>query len=149
MKTLLLYVLAFTGGIFLAVQAGFNTQLGTILKQPVVAVVASSVFSAIFGFILILCTGQKNFLNLSQVNIPWYLWGIGGLFSMLGISLYFYTIPRLGISKMIVMGLSGQLVFSMLAGRFGWLGLPTEPFTLYRFIGLLLMIGGIFLINSK
>ena len=33
MKSILLYLLACTGGVFLAVQAGFNTQLGAILKQ--------------------------------------------------------------------------------------------------------------------
>ena len=34
MKEISLYIIAFLGGIFLAVQAGFNSQLGNYLKQP-------------------------------------------------------------------------------------------------------------------
>ena len=53
MKLLLLYLLAFTGGVFLAIQAGFNSQLGSLLKQPVLAVIATSISSAFFGSLFI------------------------------------------------------------------------------------------------
>ncbi|MEM8909778.1 MAG: DMT family transporter, partial [Bacteroidota bacterium] len=136
MKSLLLYLLAFTGGVLLAVQAGFNTQLGTLLKQPILAVVSMSIASAFFGlaFLLILNKGSIPWPTFHQV--PWYLWFIGGLFSMMGVSLYFYIIPKLGISKMIALGLSGQLIFSLIAGSFGWLNLSVEPLTTKRMIGI-------------
>jgi transporter family-2 protein len=149
MKLIFLYVLAFTGGIFLAVQAGFNTQLGALAKHPVVAVVSTSIASAIFGSCFILFTNKGNVSVQIVHQVPWYLWFVGGLFSMIGISLYFYTIPKLGISKMIALGLCGQLLFSLLAGKFGWLNLPIEPITPKKLIGVFAMITGIFLINSK
>ncbi len=141
--------MAFTGGVFLAVQAAFNTQLGSITKQPVLAVIASSVVSIVLGIVFIL------FLNKETIQLPllkevsWYLWIIGGVFSMIGISLYFYTIPKLGISKMITLGLCGQLIFSVIAGRYGWLNLPIEPITIKKIIGIISMLAGIILINSK
>lgn len=141
--------MAFMGGVFLAVQAGFNAQLGGFLKQPIFAVIASSVFSAVFASAFVFMTG-KDIPDSSMVQpIPWYLWGIGGLFSVLGITFYFYTIPRLGISKMITFGLFGQLIFSLLAGKYGWLNLPIEPITLKKAIGVMALISGIILINSK
>lgn len=144
-----LYILAFTGGVFLAIQAAFNTQLGAILKQPLIAVVAASITSAVFGGLLLVFYGKENLqVNIAQ-QVPWYLWFIGGVFSMVGITLYFYTIPKLGISKMIALGLCGQLVFSLIAGKFGWLNLPVEPITLKRILGVMAMIIGIILINSK
>lgn len=149
MKSILLYLLACTGGVFLAVQAGFNTQLGAILKQPILAVIATSIASTIFGVLVFLVIGKETFQLQSIGNVPWYLWFIGGLFSMMGISLYFYTIPKLGISKMIAIGLYGQLIFSLIAGKFGWLNLPAEPLTLKRLIGAFAMMIGILLINSK
>lgn len=150
MKLLILnYILAFIGGVFLAVQAGFNTQLGSLLKQPVLAVISTSIASTVFG-ILFIRLFSKNSIPLHTIQqVPWYLWFIGGLFSVVGISLYFFTIPKLGISKMIAIGLSGQLIFSLIAGNYGWLSLPVEPLTIKRLIGAAAMLIGIFLINSK
>ncbi len=149
MNTITLYFIAFFGGVLLAIQAGFNTQLSVFLKQPVLAAIATSVFSVVFASAFVLISG-KPIPNLSEARlIPWYLWGIGGLFSVLGISLYFYTIPKLGLSKMIALGLCGQLIFSLLAGKFGWLNLPVEPITTKRLMGIAAMIIGIILINTK
>ena len=88
-----------------------------------------------------------NWMEVKQ--IPVYLWFTGGLFSVLGISLYYYTIPKLGISTMISLGLFGQLAFSVIAGHFGWLNLPTEPITIKRVVGIITMLSGILLINLK
>ena len=149
MKQLLLSTLAFAGGVFLAIQAGFNTQLGALLRHPVLAVIATSISSALFGLLFILFLGKQAIQFKAFPVVPWYLWFIGGLFSMLGISLYFYTIPKLGVSKMIAFGLCGQLIFALIAGKFGWLNLPVEPITTKRFLGAIAMIIGIILINSK
>ncbi|MDO6782459.1 DMT family transporter, partial [Marinovum sp. 1_MG-2023] len=65
------------------------------------------------------------------------------------ISLYYYTIPKLGISTMISFGLFGQLTFSIIAGHFGWLNLPLEPLTFKRLLGFFVMMFGIILINIK
>lgn len=149
MNSIASYILAFSGGIFLAMQAGFNTQLSGYLKQPVLAAIATSVFSVVFACLYVLISGRE-LPGLDQARgIPWYLWGAGGLFSVLGITLYFHTIPRLGISKMIALGLCGQLIFSMIAGKYGWLSLPQEPITFKRLLGALSMILGMILLNTR
>lgn len=149
MKFIIVYLLAFIGGVFLAIQAGFNTQLSVLLKQPILAAISTSITSAVLGCVLILIFGKENIQPNTFEQVPWYLWFVGGLFSVIGISLYFYTIPKLGISKMIALGLCGQLAFSLIAGKFGWLNLPIEPITTKRVLGILAMIIGIFLINTK
>ncbi|WP_348715337.1 DMT family transporter [Tenacibaculum sp. 190130A14a] len=149
MKLILNCTLAFIGGVFLAMQAGLNTKLSTALKQPILAVISTSFTSFILGIFLILFfTKGRIQLDLIQ-KVPWYLWFIGGVFSMIGISLYFYTIPKLGISKMIALGLCGQLIFSLIAGKYGWLNLPVEALTTNRIFGAISMLVGIILINSK
>ena len=82
-------------------------------------------------------------------SVPFYLWFTGGLLSVIGISIYYYTIPKLGISTMISIGLFGQIIFSLIAGHLGLFGLPVEPITVKRIIGVASMIGGITLINFK
>jgi transporter family-2 protein len=149
MKLYLLTLLALTGGVFLAIQAGFNSQLGNILKQPVLAVISSSISSVIFGIIFLFIFEKVSVQSLVTTQFPWYLWFIGGLFSVIGIYIYFYTIPKIGISKMIALGLCGQLIFSLIAGKYGWLNLPVEPITTKRLLGTVAMLIGIILINTK
>lgn len=141
--------MAFIGGVSLTIQAGFNTKLSTIIKQPLLAVISTSITSAVLGIFLFFSTSKKAISLAFIKQVPLHLWFVGGVFSLIGISLYFYTIPKLGISKMITLGLCGQLLFSVLAGKYGWLNLSTEPITNKRIIGICCMILSIFLINSK
>ena len=138
-------VLAIIGGVFLAAQGALNSTLSVLLKNPLLASVIAFLTSTIFAIIFVLLS-TKSLPNASDLKqIPIYLWFSGGLFSVLGISLYYYTIPKLGISTMISFGLFGQLTFSIIAGHFGWLNLPLEPVTL----GFFVMMFGIILINVK
>jgi len=141
--------IAFLGGILLAAQGGLNAQLGVFLKNPLLASLVAFFFSFIFVLIYVLAN-IKNLPTLNDLkNIPTYLWFTGALFSVLGVSLYYYTIPKLGISTMISLGLIGQLLFSVVAGHFGWLNLPTEPISIKKMMGVISMIIGILLINLK
>lgn len=142
-------VLAFVGGIFLAVQGGFNAQLGVQLKSPLMATLVAFICSALFAVVLISLTG-KSIPTISSIRaIPMYLWFSGALFSVVGISLYYYSIPRLGMASMISLGLFGQLLFSVIAGHFGWFGMPPTPISFTKVLGVLAMTAGILLINYK
>ncbi|NIJ45222.1 transporter family-2 protein [Wenyingzhuangia heitensis] len=149
MNQYILSILAFVGGIFLAAQGGLNAQLGVLLKNPFLASVVAFFSSCVFALLFVLIR-VKSFPSNNQLHqIPFYLWFTGGFFSVIGISLYYYTIPKLGVATMISFGLCGQLIFAVIAGHFGWLNLPTEPITLKRTIGIIAMISGIFIINWK
>ena len=149
MNQLLLVALAFVGGVFLAVQGSLNAQLGVLLKNPLLASLVAFVTSSVFALLAVLVSfrGFPSVLGIKQ--IPVYLWFTGGLFSVLGISLYYYIIPKLGVSTMISFGLCGQLLFAVVAGHFGWFNLPVELLTLKRTAGVVAMLIGIFLINWK
>jgi len=144
-----LFFLSVLGGVFLAAQGGLNSNLGVLLKNPLLASIAAFFSSTLFALIFVVFS-IKNIPTWVEIKqIPVYLWFTGGLFSVLGIGLYYYTIPKLGFSTMISLGLFGQLVFSVFAGHYGWLNLPTEPLTIKRGIGIITMLSGILLINLK
>lgn len=149
MNQFFLSVLAILGGVFLAAQSGLNSNLGLLLKNPLLSSVVLFSSSTIFAFVFTLLSVKSipNWLEIKQ--IPIYLWFTGGLFSVLGITLYYYTIPKLGISTMISLGLIGQLTFSVIVGHFGWFNLPIEPVSVKKTLGLLAMISGITLIHLK
>ncbi|CAM1374583.1 DMT family transporter [Tenacibaculum xiamenense] len=149
MNKLLISILALAGGIALAAQSGLNSQLGISLKHPLLASACAFFASSLFAIIFV-AFAVKDFPSLQQIKtIPIYLWFTGGLLSVIGIAIYLYTIPKLGISTMISLGLCGQLIFAAIAGHFGWLNVPTEPLTLRKCIGLAAMIFGILIINIK
>jgi len=141
--------LAFIAGVFLAVQSGLNAHLGVFLKSSLLASTIAFFSSTIFAFLFFIFS-YKNSLNWGDVkHVPVYLWFSGGFFSVLGISLYYYTIPKLGMSTMISLGLCGQIIFSVISGHFGWLNFPVEPITVKKIAGIILIIIGIVLVISK
>ena len=147
MSSSVLYLLAFIGGMSLAIQGGFNAQLGVLLKNPFLASLVAYSMSTLFALSYLLIE-QKSLPSKEIVSsVPSYLWLIGGLFSMIGISLYYYIIPKIGIAKMFTFGLTGQMVFVMIAGYFGWFNLPTDVLTLQKIIGLVLLIFAVALIT--
>ena len=149
MNHITLSLLAFTGGVFLAIQGGLNAQLGVLLRNPLLASLVAFLGSSSFALLFVLVSIKHLPTQQQLAEVPYYLWFTGGLFSVLGISLYYYTIPRLGVATMISLGLCGQLIFSIIAGHFGLFNLPTEPIDTKRIIGLTMMIIGIILINNK
>lgn len=147
MNQYLLFILALIGGAFLALQGSLNAQLGLLLKNPLLASFVAFCSSTCFAFLVIIIS-VKSYPTSTEIQaIPKYLWFTGGFFSLIGISLYYYTIPKLGLSTMISFGLCGQLCFAVIAGHFGWFGLPPEPISLQRLMGLAAMIAGILLIH--
>lgn len=149
MNSYILSLLALLGGVFLAMQGALNAQLGDVLKHPLLAAVIAFFCSTLFAFLFVLIS-PNNYPSWAEIQkVPSYLWFTGGLFSVLGISLYYYTIPKLGLSTMISFGLSGQLLFSLVAAHFGWFNLPVEPLNIRRAIGATAMIIGILFINTK
>jgi transporter family-2 protein len=144
-----LIILALIGGIFLAMQGGLNAQLGVLLRSPLLASLVAYFFSTSIALVAV-ALSIKSMPTIQQLKeIPYHLWFSGAVFSVIGISLYYYTIPKLGISTMISLGLFGQLIFSVIAGHFGWFGLPTEPIEYKKIMGVSAMIIGILLINNK
>jgi transporter family-2 protein len=142
-------LLAFLGGVFLALHGGFNSQLSEQLKSPLLTSLVAYIISTLFALLAVVIYTKHlpSFYKLKEV--PYYLWFSGALFSVAGIGLYYYTIPKLGISTMISIGLFGQVLFSVIAGHFGWFGLPSEPIAYKKIFGVLAMTLGIILIKNK
>ncbi|MEL6535667.1 MAG: DMT family transporter [Bacteroidota bacterium] len=149
MNKIALLTLAFVGGVSLAIQGGLNSKLGVLVKNPLLASVIAFSCSTVFAVIAVFLVNRNLPSSDKLKEVPLYMWFTGGFFSVIGISLYYYTIPKLGVSAMISMGLCGQLVFAVIAGHYGWLGLPMEPVSIKRMAGVVSMIVGILLINLK
>ncbi len=147
MATYNFYLLAFIAGIFLSMQSGFNAQLGIALRNPLWASFIAFSVSTAFIFAYLLIDGNPLPKRNKLSEVPYYLWIVGGFFSVLGVSLYYYLIPKIGIAKMFTFGMSGQLIFVMVAGYFGWFSLPVEVFTFQKILGVVFLLTGVALIT--
>ncbi len=143
----LLLILSFAVGIMVVIQGGLNAKLGVMLQNPLLATSTALTMSACFTLIAVWLS-VKQFPSVSQLKaIPIYLWFTGAVFSFIAVTLFYYLIPKLGISTAVSFGLFGQIIFSTVAAYYGWFGLPIEPIDLKKLIGVAAMIIGIILIK--
>jgi transporter family-2 protein len=54
---------------------------------------------------------------------------------------------ELGATSLLALGLAGQLATALVVDHFGWLGLPENPITGMRLLGVALLGAGVWLIT--
>ncbi len=133
----------------MALQAGFNAQLGTLLGNAQLAAVVAFFCSLFFAVITLMYINQPFPSFVTVKTVPIYLWFAGGLLSAVGISLVYFLIPKMGMGVMMPYFLVGQLVMAVIAGHLGWFNMPIKPITLHKILGLIALVIGIMLINKE
>lgn len=142
-----LLLLSVAVGIMVVIQGSLSARLGILLMNPVFASSIALITGAIYSLVVVLLM-IRQYPTVSQMKeVPLYLWFIGGLLSFIAVSLFYYVIPRLGISTAVTFGLTGQLIFAAIASHLGWFGMPLEPISIKKVIGMMVMVVGVVLIK--
>jgi len=142
-----LLILSFAVGVMVVMQGALNARLGVLLNNSLLATSSALVISASFTVLVVLIT-VKQFPTMEIVRtVPRYMWISGGLLSFTAVRLFFYVIPKAGISTAITFGLLGQIIFAAIAGHYGWFGMPVEPISIKKIIGMGIMVTGVLLIK--
>jgi len=124
MGNLYLIVSAFVVGIMVVIQGGLNSRLGIMLNNSLLATAVALTMGASITVMAAIAT-IRQFPTMEQMKlIPYHLWFSGGVLSFVAVSLFYYIIPRLGISTAVTFGLASQLLFAAIAGHFGFFNLP-------------------------
>lgn len=140
-------LLALIAGAAIAMQASMNAKLGVLLNSSLLATSIAFLFSSLFAvFAMILST--KHYPQLTEIkSIPVYLWFSGGVLSALGVGLFYFLIPKMGMGSMMSYALSGQILIAIIASHFGWFELPVKPINTLKIAGVILLVAGMMLIN--
>jgi len=77
-------------------------------------------------------------------NVPWYALG-AGIFGLVVIGSISYMIPRIGIAAAITTIVAGQLLVGTILDHYGLLGAAGRSMDLTRFIGLIVVLAGVWL----
>ena len=141
--------IAFLSGVAIAAQAGLNSLLGVGLRNPFVAT-GVAFLTALFFTALMVLVSTRNYPDWETIKaVPLYLWFSGGLLSAFAISMFYYSIPKMGMGSMMSFALSGQLLMAVVASHFGWFGMPQNTLNAPRLLGLVLLLVGVILINKE
>ena len=138
----------------LAVLAGASVAIQQVLNANLRAGLGSAAWSGFLSYAVglacmaLLALALRDPVPAATVasRIPWSAYG-GGLFGAIFIALAIVLVPQLGAATFIVLLVTGQMIASVAADHFGWLGLAQRPIDLSRLAGIALLIGGCILIR--
>lgn len=139
-------VIALVGGVALTFQAGVNTQLRAWVGDPARAALISFIIggAALLLYSLAVRSPWPDVRMLA--GAPWWVW-IGGLIGAVYVVVTVSVVPRLGAAVFFAVVVGGQMLASLVADHFGWVGFPQHPISLGRIAGAALILAGVLLIR--
>jgi len=127
-------------GFVLTLHLAMNAQVGAIVKNPRMGNALFWTIGAATAIIIGLTGWDPTFFSkLKEVPVWLLTAGIMGGALVFGIA---WAMPKLGAGTAFVLMIAGQVISGMIFSHFGLLGSSVEPFTLVKFIGVVLLIAG-------
>jgi len=142
------YVLPLLAGVAMSIQAGVNSQLRTVLNNPLLAAFISFITGTAALVIMLLLS--KKGLPAWQIysGISWHKY-IGGLLGVIVVVSVILSVPQIGSANMFVLIIAGQLLTAVILDHFGFLGMKPNLINLQKIIGIIFLIAGAYLVNKK
>lgn len=133
------FLIAGFSGVLMAVQGALNS----LLSQKT-HLLAATLVVHIIGVIIALLTVVAVRIPIFQYNytsIPWYIY-LGGVLSVLIISLVAMSIPKIGMCNATTAIIIGQVGTALIIDHLGWLGVDRLPWNPWQILGLALFAAG-------
>ena len=134
--------MALTGGL-IAMQPAVNSGLGKATGNIAAALISFAIGTLLLAVIVALA-GQAGGLG-EVTGVPWYLL-LGGVLGAAYVFSALVTVSAIGAGGVAAATVTGQLTFSLVLDRIGFLGLEETPISLDRILGVALLLAGTFLI---
>lgn len=130
--------LAIAAGMAAALQAAMNAGLArTAGLGP--ALIINTVVVLIGTIGLWAAMGAKT--TFFPAGTSWILY-LGGIFGFVIIASLAFVFPRIGAAYAVALMIGGQCVAALLVDHFGFMGMPRDPLTTQRVIGVALVAAG-------
>lgn len=132
----------------MATQSGINSQLKITINNAWNTVLVSFFigFVAILFIVLVSKQPLPGFKLLLSVPLYQYL---GGLLGVCFVSIAIVSAPVIGAAPMFALIIGGQLLAAIVFDHFGLIGFKTNPISLIKVLGILMVIAGAYLIIKK
>jgi bacterial/archaeal transporter family-2 protein len=146
-NAILFFFLAMVAGVMIPFQSAMNAQLGKSLQSPYYSTL-TVFFIAAVGIGLYILAARFSIPTIAQFSAAPKWSYLGGLIGGTYILLIVILAPKLGIGNVTIMVLLGQIFAAMIIDHFGLLHTPVHPLNWQRFLGLILLIGGVYLVKK-
>lgn len=134
-------ILAMLMGAAISVYLPMISQSARIMGHPTMGNVPFFGIAFLTSIVIALASGIRPADFVRAAEVPAWLF-LAGVVSALMIIGSVYLIPRIGTGAFFVLMVTGQIVFGVVINQFGLLGVPVQPITLFKSIGVLLVITG-------
>jgi len=141
-QTVIVIIIGLIGGIAVGVQSPIAGAMGQR-----VGMISSSFLIHLSGLIIsaVLLFSRGGEKIQEWRSLPWYMLG-AGIFGVILFITISFTLPRLGGTMMITLIIIGELLAGVVVDHFGWFGVPLHPVDLPRLVGVIMLVGGGYLI---
>lgn len=135
-------------GALMPVQASINAELSRLIQNPFMGALISFAFGTLALGLVVLSRGIPQEEIKRLVHAPPHLF-IGGVLGALFVGSSIFLIPKLGATTMIGAFVTGQLLMSLAIDHFALFGVPHNPISLTRTLGVFLLFSGLLLVIRK
>jgi transporter family-2 protein len=134
---------AFVGGL-IALQAPINSMLGKATASFQAAFISFAIGTVVLAVIAAFAKGGFGTMGEAK-TLSWY-YLTGGVLGAAYVTTVLVTVRELGAGPVVAATIAGQLSASVVLDQFGMLGLPKDPITVGKVVGVVLLAAGVYLI---
>lgn len=143
----LLLAMALISGALMPLQAGINGLLAKEVSSALNAATISFIVGALA--LLVLALIQRESVSFETLKgLQWWHWA-GGLLGAFFVFTAAFVAPRIGALLFMALVLLGQLSSAVFLDHQGWVGYKEIPINLGKVAGLMLILGGVWMIRRS
>ncbi len=149
MKSNLIYLfMALITGALIPIQAATNAAFSKSIGNPYVTGLMVFIVGLVGMSVFVFFTGASIPTAKQLVAAPAYGY-LGGLIVATYVVMITILVPRIGVGPAIGFIVTGQIIFAVIIDHFGLFNVAVRSLDAARFIGVLLIAGGVYLVMRK
>ena len=133
-------------GVLTPIQTAANSRLRQSVVSPFIASLVSFSIGTLFLFGVTLLEKGSILIDRELFStMPWWAW-LGGVCGLWGLTVNIIIFPKLGAMQTALMPMLGQIIMGIVIDSFGLLQSPQFQFTFTRFVSVLIILFGMFMV---
>lgn len=145
---LIFFALTLITGALIPIQAATNTAFSKSVGTPSITGLMVFVVGLI-GMLLFVVLSRTSFPSSQQLaTAPWYGY-LGGIIIATYVVMITILVPKIGVGTAIGLIVTGQIICAVIIDHFGLFNVAVRSISVVRLTGVILMIGGVYLVMKK
>lgn len=145
------YLISLVSGFALTLQVGINGELRSKIGNPILSSLISfgvGTLGLAIVFFFTVINGSSTLPTANNIKSTSCWMFIGGLLGAFYIFTTIFTSPKIGFANMFSLVICGQILLAVIFDHFGLLGNPIHLLTSTRTLGVILLMLGVYIIQT-